>query len=254
MGSAIGLREDFDGATLRRLSRTTKSANQARRSLALAEIYDGGSRSAAARIGGVGLQIVRDWVIRFYACGPDGLLDGKAPGPRSRLNDAQRQALVDVVGSGPIPAIHGVVRWRLIDLAQWLYDEFAVSLDETTISPELKKLGYVSDLATMPRTNMPWKPSKKGLRCRAGKGQRHPLDGHAHRDMVPGRGACGPEAERGHRHRRINGRNQPISLVRSARNWTKAPGLSCPFAIPIPCHCIWPKYPLPSRRVPTRLC
>jgi len=29
------------------------------------------------------------------------------------------QALVDVVESGPIPAIHGVVRWRLIDLAQW---------------------------------------------------------------------------------------------------------------------------------------
>jgi len=131
------------GAPLRRLSRTAKSANQARRLLALAEIYDGGSRSAAARIGGVGLQIVRDWVIRFNARGPDGLLDGKAPGPRSRLNDTQRKALVDVVESGPVPAIHGVVRWRLIDLARWLYDEFAVSLDETTISRELKKLGYV---------------------------------------------------------------------------------------------------------------
>ncbi|WP_436438938.1 helix-turn-helix domain-containing protein, partial [Enterococcus faecium] len=90
------------------------SANQARRLLALAEIYDGGSRSAAARIGGVGLQIVRDWVTRFNARGLDGLLDGKAPGPRSRLNDAQREALVDVVERGPIPAIHGVVRWCLI--------------------------------------------------------------------------------------------------------------------------------------------
>ena len=76
MGKAIGLREVFDAAALRRLSRMTKSANQARRLLALAEIYDGGSRSAAARIGGVGLQIVRDWVLRFNARGPDGLLDG----------------------------------------------------------------------------------------------------------------------------------------------------------------------------------
>ena len=59
MGPAIGLRNDFDAAALRRLARTTKSANQARRLLALAQIYDGGSRSAAARIGGVGLQIVR---------------------------------------------------------------------------------------------------------------------------------------------------------------------------------------------------
>jgi transposase len=143
MGSAIGLRDVFDGAALRRLSRATKSANQARRLLALAEIYDGGSRTAAARIGGVGLQIVRDWVVRFNARGPDGLLDGKAPGKRPLLNDAQRQALVAIVESGPIPAIHGVVRWRLIDLAWWLYEEFAISLDETTVGRELKKLGYV---------------------------------------------------------------------------------------------------------------
>ena len=41
MGSAIGLREDFDGEALRRLARLSKSANQARRLLALAQIYDG---------------------------------------------------------------------------------------------------------------------------------------------------------------------------------------------------------------------
>ena len=150
MGAAIGLREDLDAAALRRLARVTKSANQGRRLLALAEIYDGGSRSDAARIGGVGLQIVRDWVVRFNARGPDGLLDGKAPGKRSVLNDAQRRALVEIVESGPIPAIHGVVRWRLIDLVRWLHEEFAVSLDETTVGRELKKLGYVK-LTARPR-------------------------------------------------------------------------------------------------------
>lgn len=120
MGTAIGLREDFDGAFLRRLSRTTKHANQARRLLALAEIYAGGRRSATGRLGGVGPQIVRDWVVRFNARGSEGFLDGKAPGPRSPLNDAQRQVLVDIVERGPIPAVHGVVRWRLIDLVQKL--------------------------------------------------------------------------------------------------------------------------------------
>ena len=150
MGAAIGLRDDFDAVALRRLARKTKIANQARRLLALAEIYDGGSRTAAARIGGVGLQIVRDWVVRFNARGPDGLLDGKAPGPRSRLGDVQRRALIEVVESGPIPAIHGVVRWRLIDLVQWFHEEFAVSLDETTVGRELKKLGYVK-LTARPR-------------------------------------------------------------------------------------------------------
>lgn len=150
MGRAIGLREDFDGPTLRRLARVSKSANQARRLLALAQIYDGGSRGEAAKIGGVTLQIVRDWVIRFNARGPDGLLDGKAPGKPSILDDAQRRALAEAVERGPIPAIHGVVRWRLIDLVQWLHDEFAVSLDETTVGRELKKLGYVK-LTARPR-------------------------------------------------------------------------------------------------------
>jgi transposase len=150
MGTAIALRVDFDGATLRRLARKTKNANQSRRLLALAEIYDGGSRSDAARIGGVGLQIVRDWVVRFNARGSEALIDGKAPGQQPKLNDAQRQALVAIVESGPIPAIHGVVRWRLFDLAQWLYAEFSVSLDETTVGRELKKLGYVK-LTARPR-------------------------------------------------------------------------------------------------------
>jgi len=150
MGAAIGLREDFDEAALRRLARATKSANQSRRLLALAEIYAGGSRGDAARIGGVGLQIVRDWVVRFNAEGPDGLLNRKAPGKPSLLNDAQRRALVKIVESGPIPAIHGVVRWRLIDLVQWLREEFAVSMDETTLGRELRKLGYVK-LTARPR-------------------------------------------------------------------------------------------------------
>jgi transposase len=57
--------------------------------VAIAEIYDGGSRSDAARIGGVGLQTIRDWVLRFNARGPDGLVDGKAPGQRSKLGDDQ---------------------------------------------------------------------------------------------------------------------------------------------------------------------
>lgn len=150
MGRAIGLRADFDGSALRRLARSSRSAAQTRRLLALAQIYDGGSRSEAARTGGVSLQIVRDWVIRFNARGPDGLLDGKAPGKRSILDDGQRRALVEMVERGPIPAIHGVVRWRLIDLVQWLHGEFAVSLDETTVSRELKKLGYVK-LTARPR-------------------------------------------------------------------------------------------------------
>ena len=85
MGRAIALREDFDGLALRRLAKASKDAGQSRRLLALAEIYDGGRRTEAARIGTVGLQVVRDWVLRFNAKVPNGLIDGKATGKPARF-------------------------------------------------------------------------------------------------------------------------------------------------------------------------
>ena len=97
MPNAIALRPDFDGSVLRGLARRSKDAAQARRLLSLAVIYDGGSRTEAARLGNVTLQIVRDWVLRFNADGPDGLATRKAPGRASILNDEQRARLAEVV-------------------------------------------------------------------------------------------------------------------------------------------------------------
>jgi len=108
----------------------------------LAEIYDGGTRTDAARIGGVGLQTIRDWVLAFNREGAAGLVNGKAPGQASKLNDDQRRALARMVENGPIPALHGVVRWRLRDLAWWVHEEFRISLDETTVGRELRRLGF----------------------------------------------------------------------------------------------------------------
>ena len=56
MASPIPLRSDFEAGVLRKLARQSRDPDQTRRLLALAEIYDGGSRSDAARIGGVGLR------------------------------------------------------------------------------------------------------------------------------------------------------------------------------------------------------
>src|SRR5471030_1192053 len=103
---AVSLRGDFYAFRLRGLAKKTKDGPQARRLLALAAIYDGARRTEAAKIGGVGLQIIRDWVIRFNARGPDGLLNGKSPGQPSKLNDVQRQAVMRMIESGPIPAVH----------------------------------------------------------------------------------------------------------------------------------------------------
>src|SRR5260221_13766363 len=92
MSAPSPLRQDFDASQLRSLSRRTKHGPQARRLLALAAIYDGATRTEAAKIGGVGLQIFRDWVVRFNPRGPDALPNGKSPGKPSRLNGFHRLA------------------------------------------------------------------------------------------------------------------------------------------------------------------
>ena len=69
MSAPTPLREDFDAPQVRGLARMTQVGPQARRLLALAAIYDGATRTEAAKIGGVGLQIIRDWVLRFNARG-----------------------------------------------------------------------------------------------------------------------------------------------------------------------------------------
>jgi len=138
----IPLRGDFDAARVRRAARESSDANQVRRLLAVAAVYDGATRTEAAEIGGVTLQIVRDWVLKFNARGPEGLVDRKAPGQPSRLNGRHRAALAAMIESGPIPAVHGVVRWRIVDLCQWVWDEFEISVSPQTLSRELRGMGY----------------------------------------------------------------------------------------------------------------
>lgn len=150
MAAAIGLRDDYDAGALRAAAKRSKDGPQARRLLALAAIYDGVTRTEAAKIGGVGLQGVRDWVLKFNAQGPDGLIDRKAPGQSPRRNEAHRAALAAILESGPIASVHGVVRWRIVDLRQWIFEEFRVVVAEPTLSRVLRAMGY-RKLSARPR-------------------------------------------------------------------------------------------------------
>lgn len=150
MGRAVELRKDFDTSALRRLAKVSKDAGQIRRLVALAEIYDGARRTEAARIGGVTLQVVWDWVLRFNAQSTNRLIDRPAPGRQAKLNDEQRPALARVVEEGPIPAVHGVVRWRRKDLALWIFGEFGIRLEVSSVGRELRTLGF-RKLSARPR-------------------------------------------------------------------------------------------------------
>ena len=146
----VPLRADFGAAALRAMARKSKDGPQTRRLLALAAIYEGATRTEAARIGGITLQVVRDWVVKFNAHGHTGLINRKPPGRSSKLTDAHRAALATQLDQGPIPAIHGVVRWRLVDLIAWAWEEFRITISKQTLSRELRAMGY-RKLSARPR-------------------------------------------------------------------------------------------------------
>jgi transposase len=142
MGTAISVRTDYSIQEVRRLAARAKDAGQARRLLAIAAVLDGALREDAAKIGGMDRQTLRDWVVRFNEQGPDGLINKAAPGAPGKLTAEHKAFLARLVEEGPIPAIHGVVRWRACDLMMRLHEEFGISVSDDTVYRALKELGF----------------------------------------------------------------------------------------------------------------
>ncbi len=150
MASAVKVRTDYSASDLRRLAKGSHDVNQSRRLLSLAAVADGMSRADAARIGGMDRQTLRDWVHRFNALGPDGLMDAWYGGPEPRLSAMQKAELAAIVETGPDPATHGVVRWRRIDLQKVIRERFGVDYHERYVGKLLKELGF-SHVSARPR-------------------------------------------------------------------------------------------------------
>ena len=142
MGGVVKLREDLGAEDLRQLAGKAKDANQVRRLLALAAVYDGKDRAEAARIGAMDRQTLRDWAHRFNKDGPDGLMDGKRPGRPPKLSVEQKQELKKIVELGPDKDKDGVTRWRCVDLRRVIKQRFEMDVDEVTIGRVLKELGF----------------------------------------------------------------------------------------------------------------
>ena len=117
MGSAISLRSDDDGDGLRRLARQRRDTDRARRLSHKCCSDRQCDSSDRAQLAGT-----------LNARGPDGLINETAPGRPSLLNEDQRTALAKSIERGPTPYLDGVVRWRLGDLAQWIWDGFRASM------------------------------------------------------------------------------------------------------------------------------
>ncbi len=153
MPSTVPLRDDYDATELRILAKRSGDRRQIRRLLALAAVYDGMSRAAAAKVGGMDRQTLRDWAHRFNAEGPEGLTDRPRAGRPRQLTDAQMEKLGEIVESGPDPARDGVVRWRRLDLKRVIAERFGVVYSERAVSDLLARLSfsYISGRPQHPR-------------------------------------------------------------------------------------------------------
>jgi transposase len=126
-------RGEHTSAELRALSSRYADGAQVRRMLALAMVLEGRSRTEAAALAGMDRQTLRDWVHRYNALGVEGLKSRCAPGRSSVLSEAQKAELLDLVLQGPDPQIHGVVRWRCVDLKAEVARRFSIEVHENTI-------------------------------------------------------------------------------------------------------------------------
>src|SRR3954470_18186008 len=108
------------------------------------------SRTEAARIGGMDRETLRDCVHRFNERGLDGLKDAWSKGNPSRLSPDQQVELARLVETGPDRAVHGVVRWRRIDLQRLIAERFGVIYHERTVGKVLKQLGF-THISARPR-------------------------------------------------------------------------------------------------------
>ena len=97
---------------------------------------------AAAKIGAMDRQTLRDWVHRFNAAGPEGLIDRKPAGAARRLTPEQEAELAALIEAGPDVERDGVVRWRCVDLQQLILTRWNIAYHERTIGKLLRRLGF----------------------------------------------------------------------------------------------------------------
>ena len=153
MTVAVGTEQS--AAEVRALAKAALAPEQARRLLAIALILEGASRAVAARSTGMDRQTLRDWVHRFNAAGPDGLVDRKAPGRQRRLEPEQQRELARCLENGPELTQDGVARWRLVDLCALVERRFGVRYQERGMGKLVRALGFsrVSPRPQHPRSD-----------------------------------------------------------------------------------------------------
>ena len=142
MGCKIEVtRLELSAQKLRRLASRSPDGRVACRILAIAHVLEGSSRAAAASASGMDRQTLRDWVHRYNHEGLSGLSDARRSGRPPALSAEPMQDLKELVLAGPDLALHGVTRWRCLDLCVAIAERYEVVVHERTVGKLLRRLG-----------------------------------------------------------------------------------------------------------------
>ena len=120
-------REDISLDELRRILKATRDAKVYRRLLGIIHLLEGGSRNEAQAKSQLSVNTFRHWIVRFNEHGIAGLESIEQTGRPLKISAEARDGLKAKVLSGP-SAADGLLRYRLINLQEYLKKEHGVSI------------------------------------------------------------------------------------------------------------------------------
>ena len=168
--AAIQLTRPMEPKELRRLGRREASGRVASRMFAIANVLEGMNRTEAATHAGMERQCLRDWVHRFNAEGVEGLHDRPHRGRPSRMHAGIEKEFCERVDTGPDAETDKLVRWRRVDLQDWLKTKHAIKYHERSIgkilNTTLSKLEFSGAIQVSSKISTP-SPSLGRLCMRA---------------------------------------------------------------------------------------
>ncbi|MCY4099763.1 MAG: IS630 family transposase [Rhodobacteraceae bacterium] len=125
---------------LRQMARKCKDANHSRRLLAIASVMAGKvSRGDIADQAGVGIQTLRDWIMRYDRDGPAGLGDRPRQGRPPILDQGQLSTLKGWLDTGPPEGLAG---WTVALLKDIISRVFEVTISKEGLRLLIRRMGF----------------------------------------------------------------------------------------------------------------
>jgi transposase len=120
----------------------TAAELEARRFRAAELLQDGKSTAEVARLVGAGHSSVKKWKIALAKGGMDALAAKPHPGTPSKLDDAQKARLVEIMVAGPLASGYHTDLWTCPRVADIVQKTFGVSYHPDHLGRILHELGF----------------------------------------------------------------------------------------------------------------